>query len=108
MEKVRDICEKYTSIHHVEEILDSLPEDVWEEGKTFMDPECGVGNFLVAVAKRKLKLNHKNILQTLHGSDIFEDNVQNCKSSLLAICGDTVENRNILDTNIVHKDFLEG
>ena len=110
MEKVitrkRGQGEAYTPDDLVNDILDNLPSDVWEEGKTFTDPECGIGQFLVAIAIRKKELGHKNVLTTIFGSDIMQDNVEECRARLLAICGDTKANRALVEVNIRCADIL--
>lgn len=110
MEKVitkrRGMSEAYTPTELVREILDSLPDELWEEGKTFVDPECGIGQFLVEVAKIKLSLGHTNVLETIYGTDIMEDNVIECRARLLGVCGDTTENRECVARNIKQGDAL--
>ena len=110
MEKVttksRGKSEAYTPDSLVVKILDSLPEDAWIEGKTFIDPECGTGQFLVGVAKRKIELGHTYVLGTIHGTDIMQDNVDECRERILKICGDTDVNRAIVQFNIRCEDAL--
>ena len=65
-----------------------------------MDPECGDGNFLIAIALRKKGLNHINILATLYGTDINRHNVEACRTKLLAMFGDNKENRKLVENNI--------
>ena len=110
MEKVttksRGKSEAFTPDNLVVEILDSLPGDSWIEGKTFIDPECGTGQFLAEVARRKLELGHTYVLGTIHGTDIMQDNVDECRERLLEIFGDTDENRAIVQFNIRCEDTL--
>lgn len=55
-ERVRDLGEVFTPAATVEAMLDLLPEDVWQPHptRTFLEPACGNGNFLVAILQRKL------------------------------------------------------
>ena len=101
------MSEAYTPANLVAEMLDSFPDEVWIEGKTFCDPECGPGNFLVAIIERKLILGHTYALDTLYGVDIMQDNVDECRERLLNICGDTNMNRAIVQHNIRCEDALE-
>jgi len=98
--QVRGYSEVFTGVRIVEKVLDDFPDEVWEEGKTFIDPECGIGQFLVGVVKRKVALGHTEVLSTVYGVDIMPDNVEECKHRLLGICGDTEENRAIVNHNI--------
>lgn len=54
--RVRDLAEVLTPEGTVAEMLDLLSEDVWSvhPSRTFLEPACGDGNFLVAVLDRKL------------------------------------------------------
>ena len=51
-------AEVFTPPTLVKQMLDKLPEQLWEDGKTFCDPACGNGNFLIAILWRKLELGH--------------------------------------------------
>jgi len=76
-ERKKKLGEVFTPITLVNEMLDKLPPEVWEDGKTFCDPTCGNGNFLVEVLKRKIALGHKE-LNKVFGVDIMQDNVDEC------------------------------
>ena len=83
--------EDFTPLTFVNEILDRLSKEsnneVWKEDKTFADPACGNGNFLIEVLKRKLNLKHDPIkaLATIYGADIMLDNIQECRARLLKV-----------------------
>jgi len=58
--------------------------------KTFLEPSCGTGNFLVQILNRKLKLarTEKEIftaVSTIYGIDIQDDNVLESRLRLLEI-----------------------
>ena len=103
----RGYSEVFTGDAIVEKLLDDFPADIWKEGKSFVDPECGNGQFLVAVARRKIEYGHGEVLSTIYGVDIMPDNVAECKRRLLEICGDTEENRAIINRNIRCENTLE-
>jgi len=86
-ERIKKNAEVFTPDFLVNEMLDKLPEENWEEGKTFCDPACGDGQFLVNVLHRKLKANHDplNAIQSTYGCDIMQDNIRICRMRLLAI-----------------------
>ena len=87
----KNSAEEFTPLKLVNEILDRLSLDsnnsVWEESKTFVDPACGNGNFLIEVLKRKLNKGHDPLiaLQTIYGADIMKDNCQECRLRLLKV-----------------------
>jgi type I restriction-modification system DNA methylase subunit len=47
-------AEIFTPPQLVREMLDQLPPDQWLPGKTFLEPSCGNGNFLVEIVAYKL------------------------------------------------------
>lgn len=55
--RVRDLGEVFTPRQTVDEMLDLLPRDMWRvhPSRTFLEPACGDGNFLVAILERKLE-----------------------------------------------------
>lgn len=84
-ERVKKYGEVFTPSKLVEEMLNTLPESMWEEGRTFLDPTCGNGNFLVATLERKLKKGHNSSvsIRSVFGVDILPDNVKECRLRLL-------------------------
>ena len=107
MEKIRkNFGEVFTPPALALMIVNSLPEEAWEEGKTFIDPTCGSGNVLVSFAEHKKELGHTKILSTIYGVDIVEDNILECRARLLGLCGTNKENKRIVERNIVWHDSL--
>jgi SAM-dependent methyltransferase len=88
--RVKELGEVFTPPELVDEMLDRLPAEVWQDpGKTFLDPACGTGNFLVAVVRRKVEAGAQPLqaLSTTYGIDIMEDNVAECRERLLEASG---------------------
>lgn len=105
-DRVKQLGEVFTPTELVLEILKQLPDQVWEEGKTYLDPTAGNGQFLAAVLIIKISLGHTNPLSTIYGVDLMQDNVDECRQRLLDIAGDTPANRKIVMHNILCKDGL--
>lgn len=55
-ERVRDLGEVFTPANIVNSMLDLLPSKIWapHPSRTFFEPSCGDGNFLIAILERKL------------------------------------------------------
>lgn len=85
--RAKQTAEVFTPPKLVKQMLDKLPKEVWKKGKTFCDPACGNGNFLISVLWRKLERGHNPLeaLKTVFGVDIMEDNVRECRLRLLKI-----------------------
>jgi type I restriction-modification system DNA methylase subunit len=110
-ERVKSLGEVFTPIELVENMLDRLPLELWADpSKTFCDPSCGNGNFLVAVLKRKLKAKHtvRQALSSVYGVDIMLDNVEECRERLLktARMSGNASARAIVEQNVVCADAL--
>lgn len=92
---------------------DSLPID-----KTFLEPSCGTGNFLVQILERKLQLcsslnDMYKAVSTIYGIDIQKDNVLESRLRMLEILEAKCDNEkflsamaDVLEKNIVGGDML--
>lgn len=98
------VAQVFTSPTTAIELLKSLPDETWAEGKTFVDPECGLGQLIVPVAIIKQELGHSEILSCIFGVDIEQDLVDICRQRLLDICGHTSGNITLVEKNIVRQD----
>ena len=96
----------FTPTNVVVDMLAHIPEDMWEDGKTFIDPECGIGQMVVPVAIIKKELGHTNALATIYGVELYQDNVDLCRSRLLDIFGHDEVNIKQVRKNIVCTDSL--
>ena len=85
--RVKKYGEVFTPPSLVRQMLSKLPREVWKKGKTFLDPACGNGNFLVHVLYRKLCRNHNPLeaLRCTFGVDIMRDSIQECRERLLLV-----------------------
>jgi SAM-dependent methyltransferase len=104
-DRVRDLAEVYTHEREVKAMLD-LVEDMFpsfEEpnklDRTFLEPACGHGNFLVEILHRKLRhvttrchgrgerFEHRVLrcLASIYGIDISRDNVEEAKERMSSL-----------------------
>lgn len=97
-ERVRDLGEVFTPSNTVDDMLDLLPEAIWEThpSPTFLEPSVGNGNFVSAILSRKLTILDQRFqdgvlqagkdnlaaefhalqaLSSIYGVDISEDNI---------------------------------
>ncbi len=84
--RVKETAEVFTPTPLVQEMLDNLPQDLFEDStKTFLDPSCGDGQFLSEVVIRKMSMGGctlEQALSTTYGVELMEDNVKLCKERL--------------------------
>lgn len=83
--RVKALGEVFTPAALVAEMLDKLPQDCWLPDKTFLEPSCGTGNFLVQILERKLQAGHRPLqaLSTIYGVDIMQDNIFESRKRML-------------------------
>ena len=110
-DRIKQFGEVFTPLSLVDEILDKLPPEVFEDPeKTFLDPSCGDGNFLVKVLERKLANGIKpdRALMTIYGVEIQQDNVDKCRDRLIKIAGNKKKHWLIVKHTIVCADASNG
>ena len=107
--RVKATGEVFTPTKLVQEILDEMPQEIFEEKeKTFIDPACGDGQFLSEVLIRKMQngIGFLTALATIYGVDIMEDNIDLCRERLA--CGSKHPYVwKILNRNIICDDALK-
>ena len=115
-QRVKKFGEVFTPQELVLQILDKLPDASWESNKTFLEPACGTGNFIVEILQRKIDNGTKPLqaLSTTYGIDIMEDNIDECRKRVLQICidnglkeKDLAEANSIIKRNIIVGNALE-
>lgn len=85
-QRIKQTGEVFTPLPLVDEILDKLPKELFTNPKkTFIDPACGDGNFLVRVVAYKIAngCTPKQALETTYGIDIMEDNIVHARDRIL-------------------------
>ena len=104
--RVKDTGEVFTPDNLVQDMLDRIGVD-WSnppQTETFLDPTCGTGAFLTALAKRGIPIN------MIYGVELMPDNVAITKQRLSDIFleqGMNIEDIQYhLDRNIVCADAL--
>lgn len=97
-QRVRDLGEVFTPANIVDDMLNLLPQEIWQihPSKTFLEPSVGSGNFVSAILSRKLtvideamkngtlpagtsaeaaEFHALEALSSIYGVDISEDNI---------------------------------
>jgi hypothetical protein len=102
-------AEIFTPPALIKEMLDQLPEELWQSGKTIFEPAAGDGNFVVAILERKLLAGctPTEAIQDVYAVEYMLDNVLAMKRRVLEIVGDTSEHRKIVDEHIAYANTLD-
>ena len=93
-ERTKQTGEIFTPSDLVEEILNKFPVELFtDDTKTFIDPTCGDGQFLVAALILKMKngISHDIALSTIFGVDIMLDNCIECIKRLYLVSKDDIK-----------------
>ena len=88
-ERIEKYGEVFTPDNVVKDMLDIIP-DKETIGRTYLEPSCGDGNFLVEILQRKLDLctSFEDIivsLSSIYGIDIQADNVIEARRRMLGV-----------------------
>jgi len=114
-DRVKDFGEVYTPLNLVRDMLSEIPQETWSNpDKTFFEPACGNGNFLIEVIKKKIDngVSPIDAIRGTYGVDIIYDNVIECRVRLMSYINknyqvDLKEASKILSMNIKHGNALE-
>lgn len=109
--RVKDLGEVFTPVKVVKEMCDNIEKEyeeyVFSPDKTFLEPACGTGNFLIEILERKLARckDWNDVLtsiQSIYGVDIMSDNVEESRKRMFELAMKIV-----LEKNIIVGDFLK-
>jgi hypothetical protein len=117
-DRKKQTAEVFTPQSLVNEMMDKLSfyakNPFKKKSKTFLDPACGNGNFLINVLKRKMKngISGLDSLKSIYGADLMPDNIIECHLRLLQFIASQNETitRNHCETviyNVVNTDSLQ-
>jgi len=95
-DRIQKHGEVFTPTWVVKDMLNLFPEEVWQPQKTFLEPACGEGAFLIEILKRKLeRLNTENqqewewqsaiCVSSLYGIELLEDNAEQCTMNIMRV-----------------------
>lgn len=98
-QRVADHGEVFTSKREVNAMLELVNQETDRIDSRFLEPACGIGNFLVEILRRKLaivKSRYKKsqleyeryavvAVSSIYGIDILEDNIQECRNRLFKL-----------------------
>lgn len=98
-QRVADHGEVYTRKREINAMLDLVKQETERVESRFLEPACGIGNFLSEILERKLRLvqqrykksqleferNAVLAVSSIYGIDILQDNVEECRKRLFGI-----------------------
>ena len=111
--RVKEFGEVFTPPDLVSKMMASIPKNIWEDKtRTFLDPACGNGNFLVSVLENKMNhgVSALDSIGALYGVDIMEDNIHETRKRLREKLSGLIEEEKleqILNKNFIVKNSLK-
>lgn len=114
--RVKDFGEVFTSSQTVNEMLDLLPEETFQPEKTFLEPTCGEGVFILEILKRKFanckkRKDYTVALGSVYGMELQEDNVLICIDNIINLCTEyfnpTKAEIELINNHIIQADSLK-
>ena len=97
-------------------MLEHESADAFEPTKTFLEPTCGDGNFVVEILRRKfascvMRQDFTVALKSVYGMDIQADNIAECIRRVTALCNQyfkpTKEELQIINDHYIICDSLK-
>lgn len=108
--------EFFTPYSIVKRMCDKVSDEDWADPKkTFLEPSCGNGQFVIYMIYNRLQhgVDWRTALKTTYALDLMQDNVEEMKERLCCmltqLCEDfnEYEARTIMDKNFVCSDFFK-
>lgn len=118
-ERVRKYGEVFTPEWVVKDMCDMLEAEspgAFEPERTFLEPTCGDGAFVVEILRRKFERcrrreDYRVALESVYGFEIQTDNVEKCIENVTALCREyfklTPWERGIISDHIILCDGLK-
>lgn len=118
-EKVKKFGEVFTPEKTVRDMCDMLEEEspgCFEPERTFLEPACGDGAFILEILRRKFdrcrcRGDYIVALESVYGFEIQADNVERCIGNVVALCFQyfrpTREELRIINDHIIQCDGLK-
>lgn len=118
-ERIRKYGEVFTPPEVVSKMCDMLEEEspgAFAIEKTFLEPSCGDGAFILEILRRKFAGcrthdDYRATLESVYGFEIQADNVEKCIENVTALCREhfklTKDDLKIINDHIVMCDSLK-
>lgn len=118
-ERIKKYGEVFTPVWVVKKMLDCLLEenpDAFLPDKTFLEPTCGEGVFILEILKRKFeycktKKDYITAIDSIYGFEIQADNVEICINNVINLCREyfntTKKDIELIKDHIIQCDALK-
>ena len=115
-DRVQNFGEVFTPPHIINQMIDMLPQETFQPEKTFLEPTCGEGWFILEILKRKFanckkRKDYTVALSSVYGMELQADNVQKSIENIIALCTEyfkpTKAEIQLINNHIIQADSLK-
>ena len=118
-ERVAKFGEVFTPPHIVAQMCDMLEAEspgCFEPQKTFLEPSCGDGAFVLEILRRKFnrcrtRKDYAAALDSVYAFEIQADNVEDCIENVINLCKEYFEptraERELIEDHVIQCDGLK-
>lgn len=115
-DRIRDFGEVFTPPQIINKMLDEIPKEMFMPDKTFLEPCCGEGFFIIEILKRKIanckkRKDYTIALKSVYGMEIQTDNVEITINNIISLCNEyfkpTKAEIEIINNHIIQADSLK-
>ena len=118
-EKVKQFGEVFTpgkTVRGICDMLEAADPAIFEPGRTFLEPACGDGAFILEILRRKFdrckcRRDYTVALESVYGFEIQANNVAACILNVAALCKQyfelTIQEYKIIHDHIIQCDGLK-
>lgn len=115
-ERVEKYGEVFTPDDIANDMLDQIPEEMFQPETTFLEPCVGEGAFVLPILERKFKnckkrKDYTTSLESVYGMELQADNVEICINNIIGLCEQyfkpTKKEKEIINNHIIQADSLK-
>lgn len=96
-ERIQKFGEVFTSVETVNQMLDMMPPETFKPERTFFEPCCGEGVFIIEILKRKFanckkRKDYTTSLKSVYGMELQADTLHAVQQEAEMLCVTATKN----------------
>lgn len=114
--RVTDFAEVFTNQREVDAMCDLLPPEMFMPDKTFLEPTCGEGVFVLEILRRKFancrtRADYSAALRSVYAFELQADNVEITIQNVTELCEEhfrpTKDDLQTINDHIIQADAIK-
>lgn len=115
-ERVTKFAEVFTAQREVAGMCDLLPPEMFKPDKTFLEPACGEGAFVIEILRRKFvncktRADYSAALRSVYAFELQADNVEITIQNVTELCKEhfrpTKDDLQTINDHIIQADAIK-